>query len=93
MKDDNKLTIVTKDGKTIKYDVITTFYWFKTDKNYIIYTDNTKNEMKQLNIHASIFNPKDLSKLDEITTDEEWQLIEDVLNEIKNRGDKNERNI
>lgn len=88
MEEIKRLKITDKNGEVTAYDIISTFYWIKTNKNYIIYTDNNKNEDDNLNIYASIYNPNDLTKLDDITTQEEWLEVEKRINNIINsRGE------
>lgn len=82
------LKITDKSGEVIDYDIISAFYWIKTNKNYIIYTDNSKNEDGNLNIYASIYDPNDSTRLDDITTQEEWVEVEKRINNIINsRGE------
>ena len=44
MNKDNTFTIVDKDGKEIECEVLFTFESDETKKNYIVYTDNSKDE-------------------------------------------------
>lgn len=64
-------------------EVLYTFKSIKTSNDYIIYTDNTYDENKKLNIFASIYFPFDLEKeLKNIETEEEWQEIEKFLEQV-----------
>lgn len=76
MEDDNKMIVTDEEGNTKEYEVLLSFKWYQTSKNYIVYTDNTKNEEDELNVYASIYDPEDLTKLDPIETEDEWQEIE-----------------
>ena len=63
-----------------------------TGKNYIVYTDNQRDEVGNIEVYASIYNPDDpQSKLEAIETEKEWKVIETILNtlqeEIKNKKD------
>lgn len=88
MEKNKKLKITDTSGKTSEYDIITAFFWTKTKKNYIVYTDNTKNENNDLNVYASIYNPNDLTKLEDINSDDEWSEVEKRLKNISNgRGE------
>ena len=44
MTEDMTFTVVNDEGKEIKCDVLFTFDSDETGKNYIVYTDNTKDE-------------------------------------------------
>lgn len=74
------LTFIDEDGKELKYEILMFFVWTKTNKNYIVYTDNTKDENNNLNIYAGIY--KD-DRIDSIETDEEWDEIDKRLSNIK----------
>lgn len=83
MENKKFLEITDKNGNIVKYEILSAFLNADTEKNYIIYTDNTKDEQENLNIYASIYYPNDNSKLDKIETDEEWELIENFLETLK----------
>lgn len=71
-----------------EFEVLYTFKSNKTNKDYIIYTDNSYDENKNLNIFASIYYPFDLEKeLENIESDEEWEEIENFLEKVS--GDIN----
>lgn len=82
MKSSEKLKITDVNGNVKEYKILYAFYWIKTDKNYVIYTDNTYDENNDLNIFASIYYPADNTKFDNIETEEEWKKIENILKSI-----------
>lgn len=82
MDDKKFLKLIDNDGNMIEYEVIMAFKWWKTKKNYIVYTDNTKDKHGALNIYAAIYYPNDSSRLDAIETDEEWDQIDERLKEL-----------
>ena len=53
-----------------------------TDKSYIAYTDNTLDEKGNIKVYASIYDPDNLENLSDIETEEEWNLVNNVLNRI-----------
>lgn len=80
----NSFTILDENGKEVKYDVLFTFQSEETNKDYIVYTDNTKDSDGNTQVFASIYHPdEENSKLEAITTDKEWQIIETILNTIQ----------
>lgn len=86
----NSFTMIDENGKEIEYDVLFTFESDETKKNYIAYTDNTKDENGNIQVYASTYDPEDPeTKLEAITTDKEWKVIETILEtlqeEIKNK--------
>lgn len=83
MEDRKTFKIITDDGKEIEYEIILAFKWTKTNKYYIVYTDNTKDENDKLNIYAAIYYPNDDTRLDAVETEEEWNEIERMLKKIQ----------
>lgn len=80
----NKKIILIDDlGNQKEYEIIEAFKWFKTNKNYIVYTDNTKTEKNELKIYGAIYYPEDLTKLDFNLTEEEWNEIEKRIKKLE----------
>lgn len=68
------------DNVEKNFEILYTFKSIKTNKDYIIYTDNSYDENKNLNIFASIYYPFDLEKsLENIESCEEWEEVEKFL--------------
>jgi V/A-type H+-transporting ATPase subunit I len=68
----------------------------ETKKNYIVYTDNTKDELGNIEVYASIYHPEDNNgRLEAIETEKEWKVIETILEtlqeEIKKKSQNNEQ--
>lgn len=83
MNDKKKFKIVDNNGNEKEYEILLIFKWMKTNKYYIVYTDNSENNGK-LNVFANIFYPDDNSKFDLILTQEEWNEIEKRLGDLEN---------
>lgn len=84
-------TVVNEDGKEVECEVLFTFESDETGKNYIVYTDNTEDEEGNALIYASTYDPDgDLTKLQPIETDEEWEMIERILEELQNEVGEDE---
>ena len=86
----NSFTMIDDEGKEVEYDVLFTFESDETKKNYIAYTDNTKDESGNIQVYASTYDPEDPeSRLEAITTEKEWKVIETILEtlqeEVKNK--------
>lgn len=79
MEEKKILKITDTNGKEIEYEILAAFQFDKTGKNYVVYTDNTKDENGNTQVFASIYYPDDESKFDEITSDEEWDAVESIL--------------
>ena len=82
--------MLDENGNEIIYDVLFTFESDETNKNYIVYTDNSKDEEGNIQVYASIYDPtgKDLN-LYPIETDEEWQELSNILNSAQAQFSEN----
>ncbi len=92
----NTFSMLNENGEEIVYDVLFTFESDETNKNYIVYTDNSKDQEGNIQVYASIYNPEDpKSKLEAIETEKEWKVIETILNtlqeEIRKKTDNDEQ--
>lgn len=76
--------VMNENGKEIECEVLFTFQSSETGKDYIVYTDDTMDELGNVKVYASIYNPNEEElKLTAIETEKEWKIIETVLNEIQ----------
>ena len=83
---DEKMTfkVMDENGKEIECEVLFTFESTETNKNYIVYTDDTIDEDGNTKVYASTYEPnEDDLKLSPIESDKEWKIIETVLNELQ----------
>lgn len=83
---DEKMTfkVINDEGKEIDCEVLFTFESEETNKNYMVYTDNTIDEEGNTKVYASIYNPdEDSTKLIPIETEKEWKIIETILEELQ----------
>lgn len=83
MDNEKILKLTDENGKEIEYEILIAFKWTKSNKNYIVYTDNTNDENGNLNIFAAIYYPYDSTKLDPIESDEEWDEVDRRLKELQ----------
>ena len=89
MDAENKFTIINKEGKEITCEPLFTFESDETKKNYIVYTDNTKDADGNIKVYASIYNPNDENnELMPIETDREWRVVETILESIQEESKK-----
>lgn len=80
---DNTFTIIDDDGKEIICEILFTYHYDGNGKDYIAYTDNTLDKDGNTKVYASIYAPDEPNPiLEPIETDEEWELIENILEEI-----------
>ncbi len=88
MNNEERMTFKVKndEGKEIECEALFTFESDETKKNYIVYTDNTKDESGNTKVYASIYNPnEENTNLLPIETDKEWKIIETILSELQSQ--------
>ena len=92
--DNNTFKVINNEGQEITCDILFTFDSDETKKSYIVYTDNSKDDEGNIQVFASIYDPKmENPKLEPIESDQEWKIIETILDtlqeEIKKKTEKN----
>lgn len=81
---ENKFVLLDEKGQEKEYDVLFTFESEETNKNYIVYTDNSLDETGNIQVFASVYNPEDENtKLEPIETEKEWKVIETILDTLQ----------
>lgn len=65
------------------YNIILTFTLDDDKKEYIIYTDEEKDADGFIKTYAGIYNENNKDTLFPIKNDEEWSLIEEILEKIE----------
>jgi uncharacterized protein YrzB (UPF0473 family) len=81
-KNENKnyFTYIDNEGNKKDCKILYTFDLAETNKNYIVYTDETIDENGKFRTYASTYEPsKELCDLGPIETEREWKLIEGIL--------------
>lgn len=85
----DKQLLTKVNGEIKKYDIIIDFTSNDTNKNYVFYTDNTKNEKGELIIYmGSYIIEDDLYVINPIETDEEKELCNNILRDLKEENNK-----
>lgn len=82
------ITVVDEDGNEQLCEVIHTFYSEKFNKSYVLYSlvGAEEDDDGLVEIFASAFTPAengDDGELQPIETEEEWDLVEEVLNSLE----------
>ncbi len=84
MKEKKSFTVINDEGKEVVCDVLFTFDSDETKKSYIVYTDNTKDKNGNVQVYASIYDPKEENpELKPIESDKEWKVIETILQTLQ----------
>lgn len=82
MIESGKIIVKTKEGDSLECDVLFTFDNEVNNKSYIIYTDNSLDELGNVRVFANTYDKKEIGNLKEIETEEEWNIIEQIFSSI-----------
>lgn len=89
MDEKKKFTVLDENGKQVICEPLFTFESEETKKQYVVYTDNSKDEEGNVRVFASIYKMnKNGGELLPIKTDKEWRVIETILETIQEEGKK-----
>ena len=81
-----------ENGNEIECEVLFTFESDETKKNYIVYTDNSRDAEGNVQVFASIYSPNDEKlKLSPIETEQEWKIIETIITSITEESKKEKK--
>ena len=58
MENNTTFKVINDQGVEITCDILFTFDSDETKKSYIVYTDNSKDEQGNVQVFASIYDPK-----------------------------------
>lgn len=84
MEEKMTFKIFNDEGEEVECEVLFTFDSDETKKHYMVYTDNTLDEEGNTKVYAAIYEPGlEKQTLQPITTDEEWKIIETILEELQ----------
>lgn len=87
--EDKTLTIITEDGSELLCDILFTYYSKEFNKNYVVFTSREDGVTSA----ARFIQKGDGSgTLEQIDTEDEWDMLEDVLNDYNNEQEKNNGN-
>ncbi len=73
--------VTQEDGTQIECHIICTFTADDTGKDYVVYTDMSKDSDGKVQVYASIYD-RDW-RLSPIETEDEWAMVEEALDRLK----------
>ncbi len=77
------MSIVSNDGSIEEVEVILAFEFKDTNKEYVVYTKNEKDENGNITVYVSnIDRSEEEPKLLGVENEAEWNKIKDVLREL-----------
>ncbi len=99
MEEKMTFKVMDEQGKEREFEVLFTFESEETNKNYIIYTDDTTDDEGNTRVYASTYEKGSNGELVEntslkpIESEKEWKMIEQILDDIqKQLADEGEEN-
>ena len=91
MDEKQKFIVLYEHGKEVECEPLFTFESEETKKQYVVYTDNSKDKDGNIRVFASIYKITDKGKeLLPIKTNKEWKVIETILESIQEESKKSE---
>lgn len=77
--EEKTFTVIDEEGNEVLYEVVLTFKSDETNKSYVIYKLPGEEEEE---VFAAIYDEdaKDGGNLIQIESEEEWDMVEEVLN-------------
>ena len=84
MNEKRKFVVLDESGKKVECEPLFTFESEETKKQYVVYTDNSKDKDGNTRVFASIYKVTDKGgELLPIKTEKEWKVIETILESIQ----------
>ena len=89
MNEKQKFIVVDDRGKEIECEPLFTFESEETNKQYVVYTDNSRDKQGNVRVFASIYNvTENGNQLLPITSEKEWKVIETIIESIQEETNK-----
>ena len=77
--DIHKFTFITENDERIECEILLSFYLKDTDRSYIYFTDNTRNENGKLNVYVYYVEITDNGEeFVQVTDPSEYEMLEKV---------------
>lgn len=87
--EDRTITLINEDGSEVVCDILFTYFSDKFNKNYVVFQVRASQE-----VSAAVYYPTDVTeqngKLDRVETDEEWDMLEELLADYSNQMENQE---
>ena len=81
--------VINDEGKEVECEGLFSFESEDTGKNYLVYTDNTKDDDGNIKVYAAIYDEeKKDGVLTPIKSDEELAMVQTVLEEFQKEESK-----
>ena len=85
--EENQLSYIDDNGKEVICEILFTFHSEEFQKDYVLfYPIDEEDEDGNINVRAASYVERDgeeIGTLDQITNDDEWDLIEEMLSKYE----------
>lgn len=76
--------VLNNEGQEVVCEILFTFESQETGKNYLIYTDNNRDNRGNTMVYASIYDPTQKDpRLLPIETEHEWTIIDTIMSTLQ----------
>ncbi len=85
MEEHKIMSITSPDGSIEEVEIVVSFEFTDTKKEYVVYTKNEKDENGNITLYVSYVNRTENAEepvLETVETEEEWSRIKDLLREL-----------
>lgn len=84
---DRTITLLQDNGKELVCDILFTYHYEKLNKDYVVFQVRETKE-----VSAATYDPNDgkEGRLGKIETEEEWEMLEELLNDYAQNLDDEE---
>ena len=80
--------ILETENGPITCEIIENLYIIEYQKNYVVYTDHTKDENNELNLYISSYDPQsEKHELEDIKDSEELEKVANIIDEMWSEED------
>ena len=89
MNEKKNFIIIDEKGNKVECEPLFTFESEETGKQYVVYTDNTRDKNGNVRIFASIYNiTENGGEFLPIKDEKEWKVVETILESIQEESQK-----
>lgn len=91
--EERQITVIDEEGNEILCDVLHYFYLEQFGKNYVVLSPMEEDELGERVIDVLTYNPDEESEegsLLPVETDEEWDVIEEIVNTLLDELEESE---
>lgn len=92
MQNENTLTYIDENGNEVLCEILFTFDSDEFGKSYVVFYPMSDSDEDEIEVMAASYTTEngEVGELQEVETDEEWDLIQDVLNQFESDVEESE---